>query len=108
MINNLGSVFFIFMIGHWCVSCWVFLIDVVEEPFKVNWYKYFHFEERKLWEVYIRNWYAIANIVSNVGSGDIWGTTDLERIFFTVLITSADVVFALAFGMLAELTSNQR
>lgn len=50
----------------------------------------------------------MANMVSSVGSGDIFGTTDLERLFLTFLITSADVVFALAFGLLAELTSNVR
>jgi hypothetical protein len=64
--------------------------------------------EKELWEVYIRNWYAVANIVSSVGSGDIYGVTDIERLFFTFLMTVADVIFALAFGLLAELTSNSR
>lgn len=65
-------------------------------------------ETKAAWEVYLRCWYAVANMVSSVGSGDIYGTTDLERLFLTFLITSADVVFALAFGLLAELTSNAR
>lgn len=43
-----------------------------------------------------------------MGSGDVYGTTDLERLFFIILMTSADIVFALAFGLLAEVTSNQR
>jgi hypothetical protein len=47
-------------------------------------------------------------MVSSVGSGDVYGTTDLERLFLTFLFTAADVVFALAFGLLAELTSNVR
>jgi hypothetical protein len=44
--------------------------------------------------------------VSSVGSGDVFGTTDLERLFIIVLMTAADIVFALAFGLLAEITSN--
>jgi hypothetical protein len=32
----------------------------------------------------------------------------LERIFFVFLITFADVIFALAFGLLAEVTANLR
>lgn len=74
----------------------------------MNWQSYQNLEDKQLWEVYIRNWYAIANIVSSVGSGDIFGTTDLERLFFVVLMCSADIVFALAFGLLAELTTNAR
>ena len=61
-----------------------------------------------MWEVYLRDWYAVANIVSSVGSGDIFGTTDLERLFFTFLMTAADIFFAFAFGLLAELTTNAR
>ena len=74
----------------------------------MNWIIYFNLHEKKMWEVYLRDWYAVANIVSSVGSGDIFGTTDLERLFFTFLMTAADIVFALAFGLLAELTTNAR
>ena len=107
-LTNIGNIFFIFLIGHWCVCSWVFLIHVIESRFTTNWYNYYDLGSKQGWEVYIRNWYAIANIVSSVGSGDIFATTDLERIFFTLLMTAADIVFALAFGLLAELTSNQR
>lgn len=101
-------VFFIILIGHWCVCNWVFLTEVVEARFAMNWQKLFDLHEKQLWEVYVRNWYAIANMVSSVGSGDIYATTDLERVFLTLLFTAADVVFALAFGLLAELTTNVR
>jgi hypothetical protein len=38
--------------------------------------------KQPIWAQYIRCWYAIGNIVSSVGSGDVFATTDLERIFF--------------------------
>lgn len=97
-----------FLIVHWSVCVWVFLIKVVECRFEMNWYYYFNLQNKTLWESYIRNFYAVVNIVSSVGSGDIWGTTDLERVYFTFLMCAADVVFALAFGLLAELTTNIR
>lgn len=59
-------------------------------------------------EVYIHSWYAIANIVSATGSGDIFGTTDLERLFFSFLMTGGDIVFALSIGLLSEMTSSRR
>ena len=108
-LNSVGNIFFIFLIGHWAVCIWVFLTSIIEDHYQTNWQSYQGLEEGKeLWEIYIRNWYAIANIVSSVGSGDVFGTTDLERLFFIVLMTAADIVFALAFGLLAELTSNAR
>ncbi len=74
----------------------------------MNWLLFNGIEKVNLGETYLRSWYAVANIVSSVGSGDIYGTTDLERFFFVLLITFADVIFALAFGLLAELTANSR
>lgn len=74
--------------------------------YAVNWFKYRLLGVEPLWVQYLRSYYAVANIVSSVGSGDVFGTTDLERIFLTALMTAADVVFALAFGLIAEITSN--
>jgi hypothetical protein len=108
-LTMLGNLFFVFLIGHWAVCSWVFLTSVIEQKFAMNWQSYQGYnEESDLVEVYIHNWYAIANIISTVGSGDIFGTTDLERGFFICLMSCSDIIFALAFGLLAELTSNQR
>jgi hypothetical protein len=98
----------LFTVGHWCVCAWVFIIGTAEKKYAMNWLKYHHLKKENLGKTYLFCWYAIANIVSSVGSGDIFGTTDLERFFFVLLITFADVIFALAFGLLAELTANLR
>ncbi len=57
--------------------------------------------KQPIWAQYMRCWYAIGNIVSSVGSGDVFATTDLERIFFILLIGCADIIFSLAFGLVA-------
>lgn len=39
--------------------------------------------------------------MTSVGYGDIFPVTDLERVFFILMITAGDVLFALAFGLIA-------
>jgi len=53
---------------------------------------------------YIRCYYAMINVVSSVGSGDMFPVTDIGRVFFTLLMTVGDVFFALAFGMIASIS----
>lgn len=44
------------------------------------------------------------NVVCSVGYGDMFPMTDIERVVFTVMITIGDLLFALAFGLIARLT----
>jgi len=46
----------------------------------------------------------VLNVVTSVGYGDMYPVTDTERIFFVVMINSGDVLFALAFGLIASIT----
>ncbi len=108
-LTILGNLFFVFLMGHWAVCCWLFLTSVIEQKYAMNWQSYQGYPgDHTLLEIYIHNWFAIANIISTVGSGEIFATTDLERLFFICLITCGDVIFALAFGLLAQLASKLR
>jgi hypothetical protein len=42
------------------------------------------------------------NIVTSVGYGDMYGTTDTERIVICFIIMTGDALFAVAFGMMAS------
>lgn len=53
---------------------------------------------------YLRSIYAVFNIVCSVGYGDMFPMTDLERIFFTAMITIGDLLFALAFGLITRIS----
>ena len=59
-----------------------------------------------LWETYSRCFYAVINITTSVGSGDNYAMTDPERIFFICMMTMGDIVFGLAFGLVAEVFLN--
>ena len=108
MIRYTKNILFIFILGHLTVCSWAFLVGVIERNYAYNWYNNQNLMDKHYYEIYLRNWYAIANMVSSVGSGDIYGVTDLERMFLAFTFTSADIFFALAFGLLAEITTNVR
>jgi len=46
----------------------------------------------------------VLNVVTSVGYGDMYPVTNLERIFFILMINAGDVLFALAFGLIAQIT----
>jgi hypothetical protein len=47
------------------------------------------------------------NIVTSVGYGDMYGTTDTERITTCLIIITGDALFAVAFGMMVNLAATQ-
>lgn len=55
-------------------------------------------------ERYLLCYYAVLNVVTSVGYGDMYPVTDIERLFFILMINAGDVLFALAFGLIAQIT----
>lgn len=54
---------------------------------------------------YFMSIYLTMNIVTSVGYGDMFGTTNTERITIMFIILVGDALFAVAFGMMAALAS---
>jgi hypothetical protein len=47
------------------------------------------------------------NIVTSVGYGDMFGTTNTERVTTMFIILTGDALFAVAFGMMASITETE-
>ena len=51
--------------------------------------------------------YYTLNIVTSVGYGDLFATTDIERLLSMVIILLGDALIAVGFGMMASLSINK-
>ena len=69
-----------------------------------TWIDYNELRDQEKYVQYLRSIYTIFNIVCSVGYGDMFPMTDIERIFFTMMITMGDLLFAIAFGLITRLT----
>jgi len=58
----------------------------------------------RLYKKVLFSYYTIMNVVSTVGYGDMFPMTDIERMFIVFLINSGDLIFAVAFGLIAGIT----
>lgn len=102
IISLTGNVFFLFLVTHWLICAWVFLIFIVEQHDELNWLTEFVPDRTPLDDLYLRCLYCVINITTSVGSGDNIAVTDKERIFFICMMTTGDIVFSLAFGLISD------
>jgi hypothetical protein len=105
--NVMKTTLFFTILSHFTVCAWGFLLFVVEKDEPKNWLIVMSLKDTPLPELYLRCFYAVMNIVTTTGSGDVYACTDLERIFFFCMITVGDVLFSLAFGFIANMTMLQ-
>lgn len=92
------------MLGHVLACIWIFTNLKLEDGSEETWLDYNEIRDASLFRQYLRSIYTVFNIVCSVGYGDMFPMTDLERVFFTVLITIGDLLFALAFGLITKIT----
>jgi hypothetical protein len=100
----LKATFYIFFLGHFLACLWWFVVRYFEDQSEDTWIDYNGIREEKLLVQYLRSIYTVFNIVCSVGYGDMFPMTDIERIFFTAMISIGDLLFALAFGLITRLT----
>ena len=98
----LKAFFYIFFLGHFLACTWYFTVSNIEYgvPVQNTWIGYHSLQSQPGSVQYLRSIYTIFNIVCSVGYGDMFPMTDVERIFFTAMITMGDLLFALAFGLI--------
>ncbi len=54
------------------------------------------------------NWYAVLNIVTGAGMGDVFAVTDIERVFFVLAMNGGDIILAIVFGIIEHMVLSHR
>jgi hypothetical protein len=94
---------FLMILWHW-VSCSWYLINVFEyDSFEVTWVKQFNIYGKLLSQQYLQSMYYVIKIVTGVGQSDMIAYNNLERIIFIIFINIGDALFAIAFGLVAQI-----
>eukprot|EP00357_Protocruzia_adherens_P001203 CAMPEP_0115029576 /NCGR_PEP_ID=MMETSP0216-20121206/37099_1 /TAXON_ID=223996 /ORGANISM="Protocruzia adherens, Strain Boccale" /LENGTH=919 /DNA_ID=CAMNT_0002406219 /DNA_START=122 /DNA_END=2880 /DNA_ORIENTATION=- len=102
------TILFFFYLWHWSACVWFFINTKVEDEDVFTWYDYNQIEKKRFSEQYLYAIYFVMNIVTSVGYGDMFGTTDLEKLTTIFIILIGDALFAVAFGMLASISMESR
>ena len=103
-MGTLKATLMLYFLGHFITCSW-HLVNVLEGlDGTATWLKDHSLQEKTVGEAYLLSYYAVLNVVTSVGYGDMYPITNLERVFFILMINTGDVLFALAFGLLAQIT----
>jgi len=100
-------VFFLLYLWHFSSCAWFFVNIEIEDSDTYRWVDYNDLEDESLARKYLFAIYFTMNIVTSVGYGDMFGTTDAERIMTCLIIITGDALFAVAFGMMASVAAGQ-
>jgi hypothetical protein len=74
-----------------------------EDLFSLTWAKQFKMTDRPIGERYLMSMYYVIKIVTGLGQSDMIAYNDLERICFIMIINLGDAVFAMTFGLIAQI-----
>jgi len=102
-LNAFKSVLFLFYLWHWSSCGWYYVNDTIEKDESFTWIDYNGINDSPLLEKYLYSVYFTMNIVTSVGYGDMFGTTDTERVATSIIIMIGDALFAVAFGLMASI-----
>jgi hypothetical protein len=68
----------------------------------LTWSKKFDLPNKTISERYLYSMYYVIKIVTGVGQSDMIAYNNLERICFIIMINIGDALFAIAFGLIAQ------
>ena len=104
MLSVVKIILFFVILWHWSSCVWFFVNTRIENPEETfTWYNYNELDEESVLVKYLYSIYFTMNIVTSVGYGDMFATTDLERVMTMLVILTGDALFAVGFGMLASI-----
>ena len=100
-MGTLKATLMLYFLGHWITCSWHYVNVLEELAGAKTWGVANSLSDKTVGERYLLCYYTVLNVVTSVGYGDMYPVTDLERMFFILMINTGDVLFALAFGLLA-------
>ncbi|CAI2367548.1 unnamed protein product [Moneuplotes crassus] len=103
-MNIIKALLFLCIIWHWTSCAWFFTNLYINLDRDDSWMEFNNLQDGPLYKQVLYSYYTIMNVVSTVGYGDMFPMTDVERIFITLLINSGDLIFAVAFGLIAGIS----
>ena len=104
VMSGLKAALILYFLGHWMTCAWHFVNIVIEGGVETTWATANELGQRTIGEKYLLCFYLVLNVATSVGYGDMYPVTDTERVFFCLMINAGDVLFALAFGLIAQIT----
>lgn len=93
---------FLALLWHWTSCIWFFINILEYDTYEITWIKNFNLFSMTLTQQYLRSMYYVIKIVTGVGQSDMIAYNNLERIVFILIINVGDALFAIAFGLIAE------
>jgi hypothetical protein len=104
-VTAVKTILFLLYLWHWSSCTWFFVNNTVEDSDTYRWIDLHDLSDEPLFRKYLFSIYFTMNIVTSVGYGDMYGTTDTERITTCLIILTGDALFAVAFGMMVNLAA---
>ena len=108
LMGILKASMMLFFLGHLITCSWFFVNNILERDVELTWAIANNLQDKSIIGKYLLCYYTVLNVVTSVGYGDMYPVTDMERMFFILMINTGDVLFALAFGLLAQITMEKK
>ena len=101
IIDILSSLFYLILLWHWTSCIWFFINDTIEKNYVMTWEKVNNLTDSPFTDRYVFSMYYVIKLVAGVGSGESYATNILERLISCLIVLVGDVLFAVAFGLIA-------
>lgn len=101
IIDILSSIFYLLLLWHWTSCIWFFINHTIEKDAIMTWEKVNNLQNLPFEHQYVFSIYYVIKLVAGVGSGESYATNILERLISCLIILVGDVLFAVAFGLIA-------
>jgi voltage-gated potassium channel len=104
LLMPLRSVFFLLILLHWSSCTWFFIVN--HERTNFTWIDYHNIRpDTQASNKWVESIYYVLNVVTGIGYGDTFPVDVTENILTLMMLIFGNIIFAVAFSLVASLTS---